>query len=401
MIIFTNKHFHGRAAAITKVFIYLAIILSGIIAFLKKSLKSYALPVLDMVIGILGFVWISKLWGYYRFNSLEYYDSSFYWIVIPIWFFIWLVILWLNGAYDSFANFRKIGRGLLIGTTAVLVLYGLFPDEYRFSRAMIILGASWLLLSIWVIRQSIFFVQNSKFLWQRNRTRNILIVGNQKEYKRTEKILSMARFPSNAIGPISPTSEYDSSTFITDVANLPDLIDMYNIDEVIFSQKDFETEEIIRWMSELQKKVEIKILPEKSNSIIGSKSKDKPGELYTLDVNFKVALKTNRRFKRITDIVIALLSILFIPFTILKKRNLNTVCKSIPSVLIGKKTWIGYDKADTKLADLPNLPLAVFPHSYFHNTNIGEDIHYLNTVYARDYSLEDELRLIIKILRDK
>ena len=401
MIIFTRKHFNGRAAAVSRVFINMAIVLSGIIAFLKKSIKSFTLPVLDIALGISGFIAISRLWGYLKFDSLEYYESTFYTLVIPIWFFIWIVFLWLNGAYDSYADFRKIGRGLLVGTIAVLVVYGLFPDEYRYSRAMILLGAAWLLLSIWTIRQFVFLLQNGKFLWQRNTTRNILVAGKEGEYKRTQDILNMARFPAKIFGPISPSSDYDSGTYMTDVANLPDLIDMHSIDEVIFSQKDFETEEIIRWMSELQKKVAIKILPEQSNSIIGSKSKDKPGELYTLEVNFKVALKTNLRFKRIADISIALLSMLMVPLTIIGKKNLSTILKSIPSVIIGKKTWIGYEKEDSKLSDLPNLPLAVFPHSYFHNTKLGEDVHYLNTVYARDYNLEDDLRLFIKILRDK
>ena len=102
------------------------------------------------------------------------------------------------------------------------------------------------------------------------------------------------------------------------------IIHIYTIDEIIFCAKDVENQAILRWMSQLGAQVQYKILPEESQSIIGSSSKNTSGELYTLEVRFAIATPLNRRNKRVFDVIISVLSLAFFPIFVLlieKKTN--------------------------------------------------------------------------------
>ena len=69
--------------------------------------------------------------------------------------------------------------------------------------------------------------------------------------------------------------------------------------------------------------------------------------------------------------------------------------KSIPSVLIGKKTWIGYEKNSHNI-NLPKIKPSVF--SVVDNPKEKkEDINAkINIIYAKDYSIMVDFNLFIK-----
>ena len=57
-------------------------------------------------------------------------------------------------------------------------------------------------------------------------------------------------------------------------------------------------------------------IPEKSISIIGSQSKNHSGELYTIDVAYKINQPINKRNKRLMDIFISILFLFTFPIFI-------------------------------------------------------------------------------------
>jgi hypothetical protein len=47
---------------------------------------------------------------------------------------VWLFSVLLQGGYDSPIQLKKYVSGTLIGTAIILMLYGLLPKEWQFSR---------------------------------------------------------------------------------------------------------------------------------------------------------------------------------------------------------------------------------------------------------------------------
>ncbi|MCB0574476.1 MAG: hypothetical protein KDC61_07910, partial [Saprospiraceae bacterium] len=64
---------------------------------------------------------------------------------------------------------------------------------------------------------------------------------------------------------------------------------------LIFCSKDMLAQDILSWMTRLGPSISYKIVPEESLSIIGSSSKDEPGELYTINIRYNIAQPGQRR----------------------------------------------------------------------------------------------------------
>jgi hypothetical protein len=90
------------------------------------------------------------------------------------------------------------------------------------------------------------------------------------------------------------------------MAQLAELVRIYEANEIIFCSKDIGSQEIMANMAQIGPSVSYKIVPEESLSIIGSSSKDEPGELYTIDIRYNIAQPSHRRDKRLIDLCICM-----------------------------------------------------------------------------------------------
>ena len=120
----------------------------------------------------------------------------------------------------------------------------------------------------------------------------------------------------NTIGIISPTETSDYETYLGSFKNIAELVQIFKIEELIFCSQDLPNQEIIASMVQLGQKIDYKILPQHSQSIIGSSSKNTSGELYTMDVQFKIASPMNRRNKRLLDIIFSTICLVFSPILV-------------------------------------------------------------------------------------
>ena len=85
--------------------------------------------------------------------------------------------------------------------------------------------------------------------------------------------------------------------------------------------------------------------------------------------------------------------ILLIVVLILFKKN---IVKESFKVLLGKKTWVGYNLSDKKILYLPGLKKGVYQVSVIENDD--ELVHFANIQYARFYSLFTDLEIVLKSL---
>jgi O-antigen biosynthesis protein len=67
-------------------------------------------------------------------------------ISIPAYTLIWMISILFNGGYDSVGKFLIYLKGTVIGTLFILIVYGLLPKDWQFSRLYILIGAAWVVL---------------------------------------------------------------------------------------------------------------------------------------------------------------------------------------------------------------------------------------------------------------
>ncbi|NQV03146.1 MAG: glycosyltransferase, partial [Bacteroidia bacterium] len=153
MIVFARKHFSQKNARIYSTLINFAIYLRATITIVTRFLTRIALLFIDSVL-IFGGIWFIKdYWEkHFIFPSGGHYPLLFTFVAVPIYILIWLLSVYLSGGYDRPIRLRKTTQGMVVGTVIILVLYSLLPESYRFSRALIILGAIWGVLSMVAIR---------------------------------------------------------------------------------------------------------------------------------------------------------------------------------------------------------------------------------------------------------
>lgn len=396
MIIFARKHFQGRQATLFVGMLQMAIYLRAFMTLVSNLFRKLYLPLIEGALMYVGLLVLEQFWASYHFQDPNYYDPAIRYLNYPLYVLIWLAGNFFAGAYDEPFRLRRLLRGLFSGTLVLAATYGFLEDEYRSSRALILLGAAWAFGATICTRLVLYFIRYRSFAVGRERQRNLVLVGTQEESERALQLLQQANVRINLIGRISPTAE-DTST-LGRLSQLDEIVRIYRIDEIIFCSRDLSSQDIMKWMSQLGPQLLYKILPEDSLSIIGSHSKDASGELYTIDVQFAIAQPLARRNKRFLDLGLALLLLLTIPLQLFLMRSPLGLLRNVLAVLLGQKTWVGYAASSFSANTLPLIkPGVLNPTNRLADTELDQaTIHRLNLLYAKDFQLWFDVEIIWK-----
>ena len=313
-------------------------------------------------------------------------------VMVPIYMFIWLVSNWFSGAYDKPQKLFASIKGITWGTLIILSIYALLPLNYRFSRAIIILGAIWTMASTLGIRLLISFMVEDLFPTLQKKKRNA-IVGLQSDAERVIEILKSSNVDFQYIGLVSPQSNITDQSQLANIDQLEEFVRVNNVNEVIFCSSNISSQEIIKNMLILSSHgVEYKIAPPESVSIIGSNSINTLGELYTPD--FKaISTPVSRRNKRIFDVGMSISILATLPIWIIINKNRFLLLKSLILVLIGKRTWIGYIPCIGEPTRLPEIRKGVFTLSNSKFNNVDR-LSNINLIYAKSYSTKIDFAIL-------
>jgi len=397
MIIFSKKHFHGEQAFLLTTLLQVAIYFRALLTLLSNFFKKIYLPVLDAVVIFIGIYWLKDFWATSWFHDKNYYQPSFLYFNVPLYISVWLGSIYLKGGYDRPFNIARLFSGLTIGSLLLVAIYGLLPLEYRTSRMLLLLGAVWAVISTFTIRLLIHFKENKNFQLGKTPVKNLIIVGGESESKRVLDLLQKAAVQPNYIGAVTPSNNR-SSTFLSTIHQLKEMVEIYQVDEIIFCSKDVSSQSIMQWMTRLGPRINYKIVPTESMSIIGSHSKNTPGELYTVAIQFQIASILQKRNKRLLDILVSLCLLLIGPFILFFIKEKTSFFINCFQVFFGKKTWVGYAATSSLTTDLPPLQAAVLSPLEGLDSNLldATTIERLNFLYARDYDWRKDLSLIGK-----
>jgi len=406
MVIFARKHFSQKNARLFSFLINMAIWLRASLAILSRFLKKALLPLMDIALIFAGIYFIKEYWETkVIFPEGGSYPLEFITITVPIYIFIWLFSVYLSGGYDRPIRLIKIFQGIALGTVFILVVYALLSESYRFSRAILILGAVWGLSAMTILRLFLHLIGIKRYnIGSESKNSRFIIVGQKDEAERVAELLHKTWLTPVFVGLVSIKNNTEKGEqFIGTIDQLPEIIPIYKISEVIFCSKSLPHQVIIDKMSELQHlNIDFKIAPEDSLSIIGSNSINTSGDLYTVDIN-SITSPRNLRNKRFVDIIIAIALLIFIPINIFVVRNPAGLIGNIFKVFFGRRSWVGYNTEDpVGLEKLPNIKTGILhPDDAFKKKRLSPEITgKLNLIYARDYSFTTDLNIIFRAYRD-
>ena len=403
MIIFARKHFSQKNAQMFSLLINFAIYLRASISIIRRFLNTIILPLLDFTIIWIGIYFIKSYWTHYILSSdYEYYPTVYIFIVVPIYIIIWLFSFYFSGGYERPHKLSKIFQGISIGTITILVIYALLSTPFRFSRALILLGAIWSIISMLTTRILLHFTNIKDFKIGENTNKRFIIVGDNNEAERVADLLRKTDINPSFIGLININETWDNTNFIGSVNQIKDIIEIYKIDEVIFCAKCISASDIISKMSELNNKtIEYKIAPPESLFLIGSNSINTSADLYVIDIN-AVNKPNNKRNKRLFDILFSILFIILSPIMILIIKKPFNFIINIIKVLFGIKTYIGYYSKDVDIRKFPLLKKGILnPADMFSDKKLNnETLYKLNLLYSRDYKLSNDFKILLKNIRN-
>jgi len=397
MIIFAQKHFSSNHAGIFSFLIHLAIYLRALIAIVSRFAKQALLPLMDASVIFIGMYFLKTYWEENHKWVPGKYPPEYMKIAVPAYILIWLTSVFFSGGYDKPVKISRIVTGVAFGTIIISALSN-FIDAYRFSKALIILGGTFSAFAIATNRFALHFIKYKNFNLEKGKTKRVVLIGNGAESKRVIKLLQGMNLDLNILGYLSTFKmEGNDHDHLGHLSQIHEIIKIYNVDEIIFCSKDIPANEIIAWMTQINSKIiEFKIVPDESNYIIGSNSKDRQGDFYTLNIELNIVNKNNLRKKRLLDIVSSTFFILTWPFIFWTVAKPFQFIMNSLKVMMGKYSWVGFSE-NTKIS-LPKIKKGIIsPVTYISDEKINKQtIQRLNLLYAKEYNVYTDIELMFR-----
>lgn len=402
MIIFARKHFEGERKRLFVFMLQVAIYFRATLTLGSNLFKNIYLPLLDVLVIFIGMFFLKDFWGAYYFDDPDYYQPSFMLFNVPLYSLIWIGGIYFSGGYYDTKNIGRLIRGLFWGTLVLAAIYGFLDLEYRPSRVLIILGAIWAVIGTGLLRLLIQFMRFGNFNLSGKEQEKLVIVGFEQESKRVESLLRQAEVQNTIVGTVAPVNTADTSIYLSTISKLDQVVEIYKVDDIVFCSKDISSREIMRWMTKLGSAINYRIVPHESMSIIGSRSKNKAGELYTIDIRFNIDTPIAKRNKRLIDFLFSILLFIFSPLAVFFIKNKSDLFKNSCAVLFGKKTWVGYAAANQLVNNLPKLkPGVLSPADEFPEQQLNQHtVERLDFLYAKEYRSERDVYIIFKAFRE-
>jgi hypothetical protein len=188
MVIFAEKHFSKNNAKLFSFLINIAIYLRAGIAIIVRFIKKSFLPTFDFlsIISILfsfRMIWKNKGINF-PFELIKY--------AFPAYVIVWITSLTYSGLYDYPTKANNIIKGTLFGSLTILVIYGLLPKEFQFSRLFIILGTFSIILYLLFTRFLFSKLISKKYSLNGEKPKRFALVGSFEETNRVVKILEQS-----------------------------------------------------------------------------------------------------------------------------------------------------------------------------------------------------------------
>lgn len=403
MIIFAKKHFKESTFRYYSFFIHIAIYFRAGISILNRFIERIITPLSDALIIYAGFMLFLPFWEKHHFGEPDYYPPEYMQIAVPGYILIWVFSVFLATAYEKKVKLADLARGVLTGTVIILVIYALLPESWRFSRALILIGTIWVLLTTIVVRYLLSRLDKNTYAleWSKKRKR-IIIVGNAKECQRVYSLINQTQIVPELLGFVNNGDKSTTGDYIGHLDQIDEIVRINQADELVFCGASVSSKQIIKTMLQFTDTgIEFKIAPPESISVIGSNSNDTAGDLYVLHFN-TLSRKLNRQKKWLLDKFLAVIFLALSPLLLVLVKERAGLLRNIFRVMFGMASWVGYHQ--TTGGEHPGLPeikagVLTPAHPVMKAITDREYIEKVNLSYAKDYRLTNDIRIILSNIR--
>lgn len=397
MSLFVRKHYGGANAGFFNLLIHTGIWLKAVLTAAGNFIRRIGLPLMDAGLILFSFWLIKNGWNEFVKTDTQY-ENRLLWIAFPAFTVFYLIAAYYAGLYDKWYKWSELIRSTAVATVFLLAAYALLPEQYRFSRAIILFGALLAFVLITVLRWVLVQLKVLTSHKEKKEHFNTVIAGTRQEYEQVVSLLRSAGLQQKVAGRIAADpNDAGALGYYKDIKNLSRLIPFR---EIIFCCGRLPYSEVIKSLQDLPAGILVKIHAAGSGSIVGSRSKDISGESVSHENGFKLSDPYNRRLKRLADVSAALISIIFFPAQFFIHKKPWLFFQNCFTVLFAARTWVGYAVREKNLPPLRKGIIACngIPLSA-KQLFTEESLQMMDYWYARDYDPVNDLKLIWKAYR--
>lgn len=395
MSIFVNKHYGGTRAGVYNIALHIAIWLRATIAAISKLISRIGFPIVDGLLMLFSFWLVKTIWIEYVRPDLEL-PEKLLWISLPAYSILYVAVAYYAGLYDRYYKTAHLIRSTFIATAALLIIYSLLPETFRFSRGIVLFGA---MVGMFLIAIYRWLMYNGGFVERAISDSSkpfILIAGTEEEFTETTAFLQQAGIQDKVIGRVAINGNGEDA--VGEVQTVVSTARSAGAREIIFCAGKLSYKEIIGYVQQIGDSVTIRFHHFSAGSIVGSDTGTAAGHIVSPEAEFNLAKPSNRRMKRLVDVVTSLFFLLTFPVHLVIVPSSLKFLRNCFGVLAGRYTWIGYILQDDKL---PQIRAGVLTHnetrpaSNFFNRNL----HQLDYWYARNYDPVHDVKVVLKNYR--
>ncbi len=298
---------------------------------MSKKLERIFLLITDFI--TINISWL--LFFYLRVNTgwFELISQPDFFLPMLAIYFYWLIIFTLVGMYRTwFTQSRFDEISTLFKTTFVgifILLFLILYDDYRtgiVTPFRFFIFIYWLIFFVIVGIGRILIRSFQRYLLIKGfGRRNVVIIGfNSKAQEIFNMLETHKALGLDVVGYVSLTDqindkEHNDIKVLDTAKNLENVIDSYNIKDVIISVDRYHEDTILELISKCDgKNVEIKIVPDLYDIISGQVKTSQIYGIPLIDIMPELMPEWEKKLKRIMDIVLALIMLIFTsPLTLL------------------------------------------------------------------------------------
>ena len=401
MVIFARKHFSPRYATAYALLIDAAIYLRAGLSLVHRLARRALLPLLDGVTIFVGMYFLKSYWEDNHKHVPLPYPPEYMLVAVPVYGLIWLLSAYFCGAYDRPYRVGALLRGITVGTLLISAVSNFF-EAFRYSKALILLGGAWAVAALLLTRLLVQWVRGGRPTLNDTVSRRTVVVGNAAEGRRVWQLLREANPLAEVVGYVTPDGTPGSgpdAARLGGVGRLAELLEIYDVGEVVFCSKDLSAQQIIGWMTTIHRRsLTYRIVPEDSNYVIGSSASTTRGHLYTVGVQLNLTQPAGRRNKRVLDLLLAGGLLLLSPLVVWTMHHPAGFMGNVLRVLGGRLSWVGFARSDR--IRLPHVRAGVLsPASGYRQVLDEATLRRLDHLYAKDYHAGLDLEIVRRSLR--
>ncbi len=384
---FVQKHYGSTKAKTFNLFIQIAIFGRGVLSVVKNFLQVIGLPIIDFFI-ILFCIWKTKLYWFAYIKPEVRYNRSIVVTSAIIFAVIYILVGLIIGLYDKPYKQKRTNRVALISTLILLSLYGLSPENFRYSRGITVLSAFVIFIAItlfrWILIKAKIVEADTTF----EEEKQTLVVSNLTDFNAIQNLYEKANIKERLLGQV----DTEGNNGIIYYGQFKNVLKNFEFKNIVFSSNSLSFYKIINEVTQF-KNYRIKFYSSNTNSIISSDGQNAIGESITPFGFFKLESASAKRSKRMLDLFSSLFFIIFSPLVFWFVQHKEKYLANNLQVLIGKKTYVGYTAQPT----LPQIKPCIINQSNISKEPLAKAFAYeLDYRYAKQYHYTTDIKIILR-----